>query len=312
MLAGALLAGCGGVETRAAGTPSGTERRSPSPGSGPASSAASATTSPVAVVAVENVWGDITSQIGGDKVEVTSILKDPKADPHSYETDPTDAAAISSARFVVENGLGYDDFADKLLSATKDARREVLTIADVVKVDGHNPNPHLWYSPTYVQTAARAIAAQLGKADPANTATFQSGLATFLRAYQPYLDTLAAIRSRYAGTKVAYTERVPGYLLEDAGLTLGTPASFAQSIEDGNDPSPADTDAVDRAVENKTVKVLLYNAQVTSPTTQKVQDLAEASGVPVVGVSETVPAAFKDFQTWQIAQAKAVLTALGG
>ncbi len=236
----------------------------------------------MAVVAVENFWSDITAQIGGDRVKVTSILNDPSADPPSYETDPTDAAAISNAKFVVENGLGYDDFADKLLGATKDAGRDVVTVSDVADVDGDNPNPHLWYSPTYVRAAARAIADQLGT-DPADAATFQTNLTTFLTAYQPYVDTLATIKSKYDGTKVTYTERVPGYLLDAAGLTLGTPASFAQPVEDGNAPSSADTDAMDRAMTGKTVKALFYNSQATRPVTEKVQALARSSGVPVVG-----------------------------
>lgn len=304
---GALLTACGGNDTSAATAPS-----SDAPAAGRSTASLPATSAPVAVVAVENFWGDITAQIGGDHVKVTSILKDPNADPHSYENDPTDAAAISNAKFVVENGLGYDDFADKLLGATKDTGREVITISNVAKVSGDNPNPHLWYSPDYVKAAATAIADQLGKTDPADAATFQTNLTTFLAAYQPYIDTLATIKSKYDGAKVAYTERVPGYLLDAAGLTLGTPASFAQSIEDGNDPSPADTDAMDKAMKGKTVKLLFYNAQVTSPITEKVQTLAKSSGVPVVGVSETIPTAEKDFQTWQTDQAKAVLAALGG
>jgi len=303
-IVGLLLAGCGSRDSTA----------SPGTGAGASSGSAPArgTPGPVAIVAVENVWGDIAQQIGGNRVKVTSILSDPNADPHSYETDPTDAAAISSATFVVKNGLGYDDFADKLLAATKNARREVLTIADVVGVQGDNPNPHLWYGPTNVQTAARAIADELRKTDPADATTFQRNPASFLAAYQPYVDTLATIKTTYAGTKVAYTERVPGYLVDAAGLVLATPASFAQSIEDGNEPSPADTDAMDKAMTNGIVKILFYNTQVTSPITEKVKMLAKSNGVPVVGVSETIPAADKNFQTWQIEQAKAVLTALGG
>lgn len=302
-LASLLVVGCGGADT-AAGSPASSAPGSSAPGS--------SRSEPVPVVAVENFWGDITSQIGGTHVMVTSILSDPNVDPHEYETSPTDAAAISNASFVVENGLGYDDFADKLLAASKQPGREVVTVADVAGVSGDNPNPHLWYSPTYVKAAAQAIAAQLAKADPAATAAFQANLATFLASYQTYPDTLAMIKSRYAGTKVAYTERVPGYLLQGAGLVLGTPASFAQSIEDGSDPSPADTDAIDKAMTGKTVKVLFYNAQVTSPTTAKVQSLAKSSGVAVVGVSETIPPGAKDFQTWQTEQARAVLSALGG
>jgi zinc/manganese transport system substrate-binding protein len=266
----------------------------------------------VPVVAGENFWGDITRQIGGGHVKVTSIITDPNADPHEYETDPKDAAAISDATFVVLNGAGYDDFASKLLAASPSKSRTVLSIDKVVGLGGDNPNPHLWYNPDFVKAAAAAIEAQLAKADPTDATAFATNEAAFLTGYQPYIDTLAAIKAKYAGAKIAYTERVPGYLVAAAGLVLGTPASFAQSIEDGNDPSPADTAAIDDAMKHKTVKVLLYNAQVTSPTTQKVKDLATSNGVPIVGVSETIPQGQQDFQTWQIEQAKAILTAMGG
>lgn len=281
------------------------------PAAGPSSGAPGARTV-VPVVAGENFWGDITRQIGGEHVQVTSILTDPNADPHSYETDPKDAAAISSASLVVLNGLGYDDFASKLLAASPKAGRVVLSVDKAAGVGGGNPNPHLWYSPTYVTSAARAISAQLTTSDPADATTFAANLRRFLGSYQSYPDTIAQIKAKYSGAPIAFTERVPGYFVEAAGLRLATPASFAQSVEDGNDPSPADTSVMDSAVQKKTVKVLFYNGQVTSPTTQKVQDLARASGVPVVGVTETIPAGEKDFQTWQTDQAKSVLRALGG
>lgn len=266
----------------------------------------------VQVVAAENFWGDITRQIGGTHVKVTSIVTDPNADPHSYETDPKDAAAISAASFVVLNGLGYDDFASKLLAASPNASRTVISLDKVNAVNGDNPNPHLWYNPVYVRASADAIAAQLSKVDPADRASYAANEKTFLAAYQPYIDTLATIKSTYRGAKIAFTERVPGYLVDAAGLTLATPASFAQSIEDGNDPSPQDAAAIDTAMKNKTVKILLYNGQVTSPTTQQVQDLAKTAGIPVVGVAETIPATYPNFQSWQIGQAQQILKALGG
>jgi zinc/manganese transport system substrate-binding protein len=264
------------------------------------------------VVAAENVWGDITSQIGGSHVSVTSIISDPNADPHTYEIDPRDGAAISSASFVIENGAGYDDFIDKLLSTNPQSGRDVLSIAQTVSIRGSNPNPHLWYNPDYVTAAARAIESHLTNHDPADSSAFAANLQTFLAAYRPYIDTVNAIRAKHPGTPIAYTERVAGYLVQKAGLTLATPASFAQSIEDGNDPSPADTAAMDDAMSQRTVKLLLYNAQVTSPATQKVRDLATANSIPVVGVAETIPAGKSSFQAWQIDQARAILAALGG
>lgn len=288
LLGAAVVAGCGSTPTGA--------------GSG----------GRLGVVAAENFWGDIAGQIGGGRVSVTSIITDPNADPHTYETDPQAAAALTNASIVIENGAGYDDFVDKLLSTNPESGRDVLSIARTVGVGGNNPNPHLWYNPDYVTAAARAVEAHLAARDHADATTFAANLQTFLDAYQPYIDTLAAIRSRYAGTPVAYTERVPGYLVQAAMLRLATPATFAQSIEDGNDPSPADTAAMDSAMTGRRVKVLLYNAQVTSPATQSVEDLATANGIPVVGVAETIPSGQPDFQAWQISQARAILAALGG
>ncbi|HEX4755600.1 MAG TPA: zinc ABC transporter substrate-binding protein [Candidatus Dormibacteraeota bacterium] len=276
------------------------------------SSPAAAAGGRLAVVAAENFWGDIARQIGGGHVVVTSIITDPNADPHSYETDPSAAAAINDAALVIENGAGYDDFIDKLLSTNPNTGRDVLSIAQTVGAAGGNPNPHLWYSPGYVTAAAHAIETRLAGHDQAHAAEYQTNLQTFLAAYQPYIDTLATIRARHGGTPIAYTERVPGYLVDNAMLRLATPASFAQAIEDGNDPSPADTAAMDDAMTHRLVKVLLYNAQVTSPTTQKVRDLATANGIPVVGVAETIPAGEPSFQAWQIHQAQAILAALGG
>ena len=276
------------------------------------SSASTPGSGALAVVAAENVWGDITSQIGGSHVSVTSIITDPNADPHSYETDPRSAAAVGAAGLVIENGAGYDSFLDKLLNANPVSTRDVLTVATAAGVGGDNPNPHLWYSPIYVAAAARAIEARLAAHDAADATVFAANLQAFLTSYQPYVDTLATIRAKYSGTRIAYTERVAGYLVQAAGLVLATPATFAQSIEDGNDPSPGDVAAMDAAVSGRQVRVLLYNAQVTSPVTQKVRDLATAAGIPVVGVAETIPAGKSSFQAWQIDQARAVLGALGG
>lgn len=265
----------------------------------------------VRVVAGENFWGNVAAQIGSH-VKVTSIISDPNADPHTYETDPKDAAAISAASFVILNGVGYDDFASKLLSASPNSSRTVITIQKVAGVAGSNPNPHLWYDPAYVKDAADAITAALSKVDPANRATFTANEHRFLQAYQPYIDEIAKIKAKYAGTKISYTERVPGYLVQAAGLVLGTPASFSQAVEDGTDPSPADTATFDADITGHKVKVLLYNAQVTDEQTNRIKALAKGAGIPIVGVSETLPPAEKSFQAWQLDQAKQLFAALGG
>lgn len=319
-VAGLALAGCGSsssTKTSSSGptaapvaTSEAPTAASSAPGTGASSPAAGGTVVPV--VAAENFWGNITSQIGGAHANVTSIITDPNADPHSYETDPKDAAAISAASFVILNGVGYDDFASKLLSASPNPARTIVDLSKVNDVTGDNPNPHLWYNPNYVKKAAAAIEAALSKSDPADAATFTTNEAAFLQAYQPYVDELAKIKAKYAGTKISYTERVPGYLVQAAGLVLGTPASFSQAVEDGTDPSPADTAVFNADISGKKVRVLLYNGQVVDSQTTAIKALATKSGVPIVGVTETLPPSEKDFQTWQLDQATQVFTALGG
>ena len=263
------------------------------------------------VVAAENFWGDIAQQIGGDTVQVTSIISDPNTDPHQYESSARDGAAIAGASLVIQNGAGYDEFINKLLAATPKSHREVLDVATVVGA-GHDANPHLWYSPDYVLKAAQAIQEQLATEDPAHAAAYRSNLATFRQGEQQVVDVIDEIKSKYDEQAIAYTERVPGYLVEAAGLRLGTPASFSKAIEDDSDPSPADVAAFDAALKDHKVKALLYNAQVTSPTTQRLKDLARSNGVPIVGVTETMPPGAQNFQTWQADQARALLAALGG
>ncbi|HUL98859.1 MAG TPA: zinc ABC transporter substrate-binding protein [Mycobacterium sp.] len=290
-------------------TPSSTGTSSTTP-SGATSSTAGA--APVNVVASTNVWADIAKQVGGGHVNVTSIMSDPNADPHEFEADAKTAAALSKAQFVIENGLGYDDFMDKLLAASPNSSRVVLNAADVMQIAGPDANPHIWYEIAKIPAVASGIADQLGKIDPSDAATFTANAKTFNDSLGPINAAIANIKAKYPGAPVGYTERVPGYLVEAAGLKLATPASFAQSIEDGNDPSPADNAAMDSALTDKKIKVLLYNGQVTSPATDAVKQRAQQSGVPVVGVTETLPPTDKDFQDWQLRQINELTTALGG
>jgi zinc/manganese transport system substrate-binding protein len=278
----------------------------------PAGSTSTAAAAPVNVVASTNVWGDIAKQVGGGHVNVTSIMSDPNADPHAFEADAKTGAALSKAQFVIENALGYDDFMDKLLAASPNPSRVVLKAADVMQISGAEANPHIWYDIAKVPAVASGIADQLGKLDPGDAATFTANAKTFNDSLAPINTAIANIKAKYPGAPVGYTERVPGDLVEAAGLTLATPASFAQSIEDGNDPSPADNAAMDAALTDKKIKVLLFNGQVTSPATDAVKQLAQKSGVPVVGVTETLPPTDKDFQDWQLRQINEITTALGG
>ena len=277
-------------------------------------SSPSATRDPrvVNVVAAENFWGNIAAQIGGAHAHVTSIISDPSADPHLYESDARDGAAIGAAQLVIKNGLHYDDFVDKLVSSSSPRGRVVVSVAKILGVTGDGVNPHLWYDVPRVHDVARAIEAQLVAADPSDADAFAANLKAFDASLAPVVAAIDAIKAKYPHAPVGYTERVPGYLLDAAGLNVVTPSGFASAIEDGNEPSPGDTQSMDALMTGHKLRVLLYNSQATSPVTNHVRDLARGAGIPVVGVTETMPSSEPDYQSWQLHQIQALRRALGG
>jgi zinc/manganese transport system substrate-binding protein len=266
----------------------------------------------VSVVAGENTWGDIARQIGGRHVSVTSIIHDPAADPHVFEDDPRSTADIDNAQVVIVNGAGYDDFMTKSIAADSSPARKVITVQQVLGVSGNDVNPHFWYWTSQLPRVVAAIRAALSAVDPVDATSFAAGARAFDRSLAPLRRVIATIRHRYAGTPVGYTERVPGYLVRAAGLTLGTPAAYSQAVEDGTDPSPQDVQAFDADLTGHRVKALLVNSQVVDAQTTAARQVAASANLPVVEVAETLPPSYPTFQAWQLAQDRALLAALGG
>jgi zinc/manganese transport system substrate-binding protein len=270
----------------------------------------SASSGRIGVVASTNVYGDIVRQIGGGRVDVTSILHDPNADPHLFEASNQTALAVARARVVVQNGLGYDAWMTKLENASPSKSRTVVTIGDALAVNGSDANPHVWYDVARLPRIAAAVAQALAQADPKHAGAYRRNERRFLQSAAPLVHEVAAIRQRSAGTAIASTEPVAGYLTADAGLRDLSPASFTRAIESGSEPSPAAVADVGRLISAHRVAALLYNAQSVSPITKRVLSLANAAGVPVVPVSETLPAG-TSYQQWLLGEARALEAALG-
>lgn len=271
--------------------------------------APAAAASPLPVVASTNVYGDIVAQIGGAYVSVTSILTDPNADPHLFEPGTRNALAVATARVAIQNGAGYDDFMGKLERAAPNSKRTVLTIADALGIHGADVNPHLWYDVPKLGRIASAIASALSRADAAHASAYRTGLRRFVASLQPLQREVAQIKTQFHGKAVAYTEPVPGYLLDAAGLKNLAPSAFTRAIENGTEPSPQAVAAMDELMTKHRVRVLLYNSQAVSPITKRVREAAAKAGIPVVGVTETLPP-HRTFQQWQLAQVKALRRAL--
>ncbi|TMF84798.1 MAG: ABC transporter substrate-binding protein [Chloroflexi bacterium] len=253
------------------------------------------------VVAAENFWGSIAAQVGAVRVEVTSIIKNPNADPHDYEPTAADARTVARAGYFIENGAGYDPWAAKLVAANPVANRRVLDVGGLVGVS-EGGNPHLWYSPGFVDRVVARLAADFGT-DPSTYET--SGLSD-------YHSTLAAIREKYSGTPVGATESIFVYVARATGLNLVTPPGYMRAISAGADPTAADKAAVDEQVASRSLKVLVFNAQNSTPDVRAVVDRAEAQRLPVVAITETQAPADLTYQDWQTRQLNALLAALGG
>jgi len=262
----------------------------------------------VLVVAAENFYGDIASQLGGQHVSVTSILSDPNIDPHEYESNVKNGVAVSQAQLVIENGGGYDTWMDKLLSASPNPQRTVLVAADIANYKLPN-NPHVWYGFDNIQTIARAISAALEKIDPANQPAYQQNLSTFLASLAPLQQKLGDLKALYGGTPVGLTETIFLYQTNSINLKVLTPFDFEKAVAEGNDPPAATVVTTTDQISQHQIKVLIYNSQTVTPVTTNLQNEAKQANIPVVAVSETMPPG-KTYQQWQSDQLTALQKAL--
>jgi len=268
---------------------------------GPGAAPSTSPSPEIPVLGAENFYADLLTQIGGARVNASSILNDPSADPHSYEASPAAARLVADAKLVIVNGIGYDSFMDNLLAASAKPDRVVINVQDLLGLKD-DVNVHVWYDPATMPKVAEAVTTALTKLDPQNAAYFAAQKAKYLDALKPLNDKIVALKSKYAGAPIGFTENVAGYLTEAIGLKVLTPASFMEAIESGTDPAPADVAAERDLLTEHRVKALLYNSQVTSPLTEQIRALAVSSNLPVVPVAETIPPQFKTFQEWQLAQ----------
>jgi zinc/manganese transport system substrate-binding protein len=301
-----------------------------SSGDGGGQAAQPAGDAPINIVTSTNVYGSIAQAVGGDRVSVDSLIDDPAADPHSYESTPADAATVGRARVVLFNGGGYDDFVPRLVeSAGNDP-----TLVDVSEISGLVPpepaepagggdahehehehgefNEHFWYSLPTVEAVATRLAADLGAADPAGAAEFTANADAFNAKVADLLTRAQAIGAAHPGARVAVTEPVPDYLIQSAGLTDVTPPEFTEAIEEDTDPPAAVLQQTLDLFSGDPVKALVLNEQTQTPTTDQVQQAAQTAGVPVVDVTETLPAGATDYVSWMGAQIDALAGALNG
>lgn len=260
-------------------------------------------------VGAESEYANVIQQIGGRYVHVTGIMSNPNIDPHTFEASSTDAELIYRASLVVQNGVGYDSFMNRLESATPNSHRTVVTAARVLGLPDSTANPHLFYKPGAMAAVAARIEAVLAHKLPAHSAYFRGRLKAFDRGLNAWSAAMARVRKDFPGAPVAVTEPVADYMLQAAGLSIRTPWSFQEAIMNSVDPSPQAVQIEQNLIKDRRVRVLVYNQQVVDSTTETLLKLAKKSHVPVVGVYETMPSGH-DYQQWMVDETEDVYKAL--
>ena len=274
------------------------------------SSAPTAKKGQILAVGAENEYANVISQIGGRYVDAVAIESDPATDPHTYEASPSVAETVSAARLVVQNGVGYDSYMNKIESASPSSSRKVIVVQHLLGLPDSTPNPHLWYREQTMPRVAQAVASDLSAIQPAHAAYFAANVRQFDASLKPWYHAVAEFAAQLPHTPVATTEPVADYMLEAMGATNMTPFTFQADIMNGVDPAPQSVSTESGLFSGHLVKVFVYNQQVVSSLTREFQAQARAAGIPIVGVYETMPVPGYNYQSWMLAEVNAIRKAV--
>lgn len=265
---------------------------------------------PVQVVVTVNQWGDIVKTLGGQCVDVVTIINGGDVDPHDFEPTPADTAAFERAELVVMNGLDYDHWAEAAVAGLS-PEPAVVNAGEVIGLE-EGVNPHVWYGPQYVEKVADAVETELATLRPDASTYLAEQSAAWKTDLKAYDDQIAATRAVARGKAYGATESVFDYMAEALGMVDATPQGYQQAAANETDPSPADIAAFEQALKDGSMTVLFYNTQTEGAVPEQLRGAAEAARVPIVEVTESVPPGQDSFVGWQIGQLKQLADALGG
>ena len=248
----------------------------------------------IEVVASVNQWGTVAKTLGGDNVNVTSIINSTNVDAHDYEPTTSDIAKLQKAQVIIVNGAGYDAWAVK---AAQSAKATVVNAAEVGGVkDGDNP--HIWFSADVRKAMAQAITDAYAKADSAKKSDFDKLNDQWMTEEGNVEGKIAEVKQKSDGLAYAATESVASYLAEDMGLADATPSGYAQATANESEPTPTDIKQFTDALKAGEIKLLVVNTQEESELTGKITNAAKSANVPMVNLTEQMPGQYDSLTAW--------------
>ena len=248
----------------------------------------------IEVAASVNQWGTVAKALGGDNVNVTSIINSTNVDAHDYEPTTSDIAKLQKAQVVIVNGAGYDAWAVK---ATQTANATIVNAAEIGGVnDGENP--HVWFSADVRKAVAQAITEAYEQADAAKKNDFDKMNDQWTAEENNVESKIAEVKQKADGLAYAATESVASYLAEDMGLADATPSGYARATANESEPTPTDIKQFTDALKAGEIKLLVVNTQEESELTGKITDAAKSVEVPMVELTEQMPEQYDSLTAW--------------
>ena len=262
-------------------------------------------TGAIEVVTSVNQWGSLAKEIGGDAVDVTSILSSTGVDAHDFEPKTSDLAKLSRAEIVVANGAGYDTWATK----SRGPDSTLVSAAQIVgAMDGDNP--HLWFSKDARAGMAKEMADAFSKARSKQRKRFAANLKAWQQRERELDERMASFADTHDDLTYGATESVAYYLMSDMSFSDATPKGYAQAVANGGEVAPADLQTFQKAIEKGDVGILINNTQEASDATNMLVGTAGRSDVPVVDISEQMPADYDTLVDWIGALSDSIFTAV--
>ena len=248
-------------------------------------SAPAQTQDKVRLVATFSILADLARNVGGEAVEVTSLVG-PNGDAHAYSPSPADGKRLADARLVLVNGLGFEGWIDRLVKASG-TKAVVVTASRGIKPrqmtdeDEHDHgkiDPHAWQSVANAKVYVANIRDALVKADPARAAAYEADAA----AYLGKLDSLESeIKTMLAAIpaerrKVITTHNAFGYF----GAAYRMQSIAPQGVSTETEVSARDVARIIRQIKTQKIPAV-FMENVTDPRLMK--RIAEEAGAKIGG-----------------------------
>lgn len=271
-------------------------------GAGCSKNATKKDTNKIKITATTDFYGEVAKAVVGNKGQVTSVINKPNVDPHDYDPTPKVAKGIADSQIVIANGVGYDSWMNKLVK-NNGGKAKYLKVGENIMGKRSGDNPHLWYDPDTMPKLANRLARELGKKQPKNKKYFQKNAQKYINSLQPVdnkIENLQKIAAKSDNKKVYVSEPVFDYAIKSMGFKIGD-KKFENSVEKGTDPSPQTISDMQKNIKHHKIAFFVYNSQVSDKVVNNFVSLAKKNNVPVLKVTETLPAK-KNYKQWMSGQ----------